>query len=61
MTYGELRNFLNALEKTNPTRLEDTVTVYLRGQTEFFPVLHVDVQDGDDVLDDGHVYLYVAE
>lgn len=58
MTYAELIAELQALD---PARLQDTVTVYVSGVDEFYPVgeLQIAVGDVTDVIDDGHAYLEI--
>jgi hypothetical protein len=56
MTYAELIAELQALD---PARLQDTVTVYVRGQDEFYAANDFQIAVGDGVLDDGHAYLEV--
>lgn len=57
MTYAELITELQALD---PARLQDTVTVYVRGQDEFYAVNDFQIAVDDGVLDDGHAYLEVG-
>ena len=58
MTYAEL---LAELQSLDPDRLQDTVTVYVRGTDEFYAVNEFQIAVGDDnnVLDDGHAYLEI--
>lgn len=54
MTYGELLTMLQAM---SADRLQDNATINLDG--EFYPVKDIVTQQGNDVLDDGHIYLDV--
>lgn len=54
LTYRELAHLLKNM---HPDHLDDTVTVLY--EEEFLPVDHCFVQQGDDVLDDGHYYLII--
>ncbi len=60
MTYAELIENLQALPKD---RLQDTVTVYVQGTDEFYPVVEdypFNVSDETcDVLDPGHAYIVI--
>lgn len=60
MTYAEL---LNELEKLTPEQLHQTVTVYVSGVDEFYPVVgdypFPESDDTCDVLDPGHKYLVI--
>jgi len=59
LTYRELIENLKALPDA---RLDDTVTVYVSGVDEFYPLVqdYPFLQaDGNDVLDDGHPYLVI--
>jgi hypothetical protein len=58
MTYMEL---LEALKRMNPEELAMDVTVYSRGDEEYYPVesmLTVE-EHNNDVLDNGHKYLVI--
>lgn len=54
MTYREL---LSKLQAMTQDKLDDDVTVYFESHDEYFAVNSLNVQDGDDVLHDGHRYL----
>ena len=59
LTYRELIENLKSLPDA---RLDDNVTVFVRGDVEFYPL--VDdypflISSGEDVLDDGHPYLVI--
>ncbi len=58
MTYADL---IKELQDLDPARLQDTVTVYVRGVDEFYAVEKFQIAVGDctDVLDDGHAYLEI--
>ena len=58
MIYAELIENLQALPKE---RLQDTVTVYVKGVDEFYAVNEFQIAVGDvnDVIDDGHAYLEI--
>jgi hypothetical protein len=58
MTYAEL---IAELQSLDPARLQDTVTVYVSSQDEFYAVneFQIAVSDDNDVLDDGHAYLEI--
>ena len=56
MTYREL---LAQLLQMRGTELDDTVTVWLPGVDEFYPVKKTDVATKRDELDEGHIYLTV--
>lgn len=58
MTYAEL---LAELQSLDPDRLQDTVTVYISDDDEFYAVKEMQIAVGDDnsVLDDGHAYLEI--
>lgn len=58
MTY---RKLLRQLQNIPDERLDDTVTVHLRHEDEFYAVANIEIADEDDqdVLDDGHLYLVV--
>lgn len=60
MTYADLMRALQALD---PARLQDTVTVYVSGQNEFYAVqeFQIAVETANDVLDDGHPYLEIKD
>jgi hypothetical protein len=54
MTYKEL---LEELNKLSPVQLRDDVTVYDRGEIEFFKVHMTGIETQDDVLHAGHYFL----
>ena len=61
MTYGEL---VSALSKLSPEQLQTTVTVYVGGPDEFYPIddvlpLCVAGDQLGDILDEGHPFLQV--
>jgi hypothetical protein len=58
MTYAEL---IKELQDLDPARLQDTVTVYVKGVDEFYAVNEFQIAVGDinDVVDDGHAYLEI--
>lgn len=58
MTYAEL---IRELQDLDPARLQDTVTVYVTGPDEFYPVNELQIAVGQltDVIDDGHAYLEI--
>ena len=58
MTYAEL---MRELMELDPARLQDTVTVYVKGVDEFYAVSEFQIAVGDvtDVIDDGHAYLEI--
>ena len=58
MTYAEL---IKELQGLDPARLQDTVTVYVKGVDEFYAVNEFQIAVGDvnDVIDDGHAYLEI--
>ena len=55
------RKLLRQLQNIPDERLDDTVTVHLSHEEEFYAVSHAEIADEDcqDVLDDGHLYLVV--
>jgi phosphotransferase system HPr-like phosphotransfer protein len=55
LTYGELMEYLLTLECDE----NDTVTVYIEGVDEYYPVKKVAITIDSDVLDDSHTYLAV--
>lgn len=59
MTYAELKHMLNEF---TDAELNQTVTVYVRGDDEFYGVNYDDVMTTDDtcdVLDFGHKYIVI--
>lgn len=59
LTYRELIENLQALPDA---RLDDTVTVFVSGVDEFYPLVQdypFVVADGSDQLDNGHAYLII--
>jgi len=59
MTYAELLNILYAMPKD---RLEDTITIYVEQDDEFFAVTGSEFSDEktNDVLDNGHLFLKIS-
>ena len=59
MKYRELKQLL---DKMTESELDQTVTVFVEDVGEFYPVLSAGVASEDnDVLDPGHVYLFIGE
>jgi hypothetical protein len=59
LTYRELIEKLKALPDA---RLDDNVTVYVSGVTEFYPLVEdypFLISEENDVLDAGHAYLAI--
>jgi hypothetical protein len=57
MTYFEL---IRELQDVDLARLQDTVTVYVKGVDEFYAVDQFRIADSDnDVLNEGHPYLEI--
>ena len=56
MTYADL---IRELQAQDPARLHDTVTVYVRGVDEFYPVDDFKIAMDNSTLDDGHAYLEI--
>jgi hypothetical protein len=57
MTYAEL---IRELQDVDLARLQDTVTVYVKGVDEFYAVDKFQIAEPDnDVLDEGHPYLEI--
>jgi hypothetical protein len=56
MTYQQL---LNKLQKATPEQLSNDVSVCFRATDEFYPVSKLVVNEESDVLDIGHLYLFV--
>ena len=56
MTYREL---LSRLNKATPEQLSNDVSVYLRATDEFYPVAKIIENQESDILDIGHLYLFV--
>jgi hypothetical protein len=56
MTYLEL---LDALHELSEDQLEDTVTIHLLDQDEFFAVTDCNCAIGDDILHDNHFFLEI--
>lgn len=57
MTYAEL---IATLQRMDPARLQDTATIYVTSEDEFFAVKAVSVVRDDvseGILDNGHVYI----
>lgn len=57
LTYQQL---FEKLQSMTPKQRQDNVSVCVANEDEFYPVKSIDTQDGDDVLDDGHIYLTTA-
>ena len=59
MTYAELLNILYSMPKD---RLEDTITIYVEQDDEFFAVTGSEFSDEktNDVLDNGHLFLKIS-
>ena len=55
MTYRQL---LEAIKELRPENLDDTVTIYIVEEDEYFAVVSTGICD-DGVLDDGHPFLIV--
>lgn len=65
MTYRELRDCLNGIDNDNERLDDDVVVRIINTETmmdEFYCV-HKDIkiQDGDDVLDNGHMFIEIEE
>lgn len=60
MTYAEL---FEAMKSFSPEQLKQTVTVYVQGDDEFYPVAQdfplVESDETCDVLDANHKYLVI--
>ena len=61
MTYREL---IDMLKDLTPEQLEQTDTVYVSGEDEYYPLVDdypccVADESVNDVLDDGHPYLVI--
>ena len=60
MTYADL---LEAMKHFSPEQLKQTVTIYVQGGDEFYPVVQdfplVESDETCDVLDAGHKYLVI--
>lgn len=60
MTYAEL---FEAMKSFSPEQLNQTVTVYVQGEDEFYPVVQdfplVESDENCDVLDPDHKYLVI--
>jgi hypothetical protein len=54
MTYKQLRDFIDGLTEEQQST---SVTVYDRGEREFYMVDGVLINPVDDVLDEGHPYI----
>ena len=57
MTYRQLLKELNTL---SVQQLDDDVTVLVGNIDEYFPVVKVDVNFGEDVLHDQHAFLLIC-
>ncbi len=56
-TYKELKNKLQSLPKE---RLDDTATVYIENEDEYYPIVATATStEKNDVLDTGHFYLVI--
>ena len=58
LTYRELLRQLSAMSEE---WLDANVTVYLEGIDEYFPIKRFLINKEDDVLDEGHPFLEVAD
>ena len=54
MTWNELRLLI---ERMDPARMSDTVTIYDPAEDEFFPAREFELAVDDSVLDPGHYVL----
>ena len=58
LTYRELLRQLSAMSEE---WLDANVTVYLEGVDEYLPIKRFLINSSDDVLDEGHPFLEIAE
>ena len=56
MKWRELLAYLLSLDDD---RLDDTATVYDVSIGEYYPCDMLEIQDGDDILDDGHLFISI--
>lgn len=56
LTYRELAELIQRIPEDHQ---DDNVTVYLKGDDEYFPVDEFRVHVGNDVLDNGHPFLTI--
>ena len=53
------RELLERIKELDDEHLDDDATIYDSAYNEFVPVHKIETQHGDDVLDDGHLFLTV--
>ena len=58
MSWRELLGFLLTLDDN---RLDDTATVWDVADGEFYPCDFLELQEGDDVLDAGHLFIAIKQ
>ena len=58
ITWREIVTFLSTLDDD---QLDDTATVWDVEQGEFYACDFLELQDGDDILDDGHLFIAIKQ
>lgn len=60
MRWEDLRIYLNELHEKRDMRIDDSVTIYDMTLGEFYPVDILEYCVGDDILDDGAIFLTIC-
>ena len=59
MIYGELLEFLYEKGLNSPSFLQDSVTVYDKTEGEYYPCDTIEFEEGDEIIDAGHIFLQI--